>query len=154
MIRTDFIDINAILSETVKRIQVPENIKIDLNLVSGLPKVKCYSFDIVARNLIRNAIDAMPNGGCLRISSKLISYLEIENKKIEIRVEDTGKGIPKDVIPNIFDINFTTKKEKEGKGLGFGLWWVKKFVIRIKGDICVQSREREGTTFTIKLPIS
>ena len=147
-------DVNAALGETLKRMKIPKNISVECCLASELPKARCYSFDIVARNLIQNAIDAMPDGGHLRIYSKLISYDDIDDRNIEIKVEDTGKGISENEMRKIFNINYTTKKEKEGKGLGYGLWWVKNFVTRVRGEICVRSKEGGGTTFAIKLPVS
>ncbi|MBL7211366.1 MAG: response regulator [Desulfobacteraceae bacterium] len=98
-------------------------------------------------NLIFNAIDAMPEGGTLAISSSF----EAGEGVVQIKVEDTGCGIAKEDIPYIFDRFFTTKEE--GKGIGLGLSTVQGVIDRHKGSIDVRSKQREGTTVTIKLPI-
>ena len=64
----------------------------------------------------------------------------------------TGIGMPPEIQKKIFELNFTTKTEK-GKGLGFGLWWVRNFVRRARGDISIRSSPGEGTEVTIKIPI-
>lgn len=97
-------------------------------------------------NLIFNAVDAMPEGGVLTISSSL------QGRTLEVRVHDTGCGIPKEVLPCIFDPFFTTKGE--GKGLGLGLSIVRGIVMSHKGVIRVESVPGKGTVFTICLPSS
>jgi signal transduction histidine kinase len=68
-------------------------------------------------------------------------------------VRDTGTGIPEEILPHIFDLNFTTKKSK-GKGLGLGLWWVRNFVLRSSGEINVDSAPNSGTEFCVKIPVA
>jgi two-component system NtrC family sensor kinase len=92
-----------------------------------------------------NAIEAMPEGGTLRIELK-----EVNTDKIQIKVIDTGVGIPENVLPHIFEPFFTTKKE--GKGTGLGLAVVYGIVERHGGQISVESKVNFGTTFTIVLP--
>jgi signal transduction histidine kinase len=97
-------------------------------------------------NLLFNAIDAMPDGGTL----VLASAFDPKTNAVEIRVADTGCGIPKENLPHIFEPFFTTKTE--GKGLGLGLSTVFGIVDRHKGTIAVRSEVGQGTTFTIRLP--
>ncbi len=97
-------------------------------------------------NLIFNAIDAMPEGGILAISSSF----EAGEGMVRIAVEDTGCGIAEEDIPYIFDRFFTTKDE--GKGIGLGLSTVYEIIDRHKGSIDVKSKQGEGTTVTINLP--
>jgi PAS domain S-box-containing protein len=97
-------------------------------------------------NLIFNAIDAMPDGGTLAISSS--SY---PNKGVvEIAVGDTGQGISQEDLPHIFDPFYSTKME--GKGLGLGLSTVYGIIDRHKGTITVKSEPGKGAVFTITLP--
>lgn len=97
-------------------------------------------------NLIFNAIDAMPDGGTLG----LLSSYNPTNRDVEIKVRDTGCGIAKEDIPNIFDPFYTTKKE--GKGVGLGLSTVYGIIERHKGKITLESEPGKGTVFKIRLP--
>ena len=99
-------------------------------------------------NLIFNAVDAMPEGGVLRIESSLDSAKSL----INILVRDTGYGISREDFPYIFDPFFTTKKE--GKGLGLGLSTTFGIIDRHKGTIRVKSEPEKGTAFRIDLPVS
>jgi signal transduction histidine kinase len=71
--------------------------------------------------------------------------------KVEIRVTDNGKGIPKKVIDKIFQPFFTTKPTGEGTGLGLSLSY--DIVKAHHGEINLETKEGEGTTFIIKLPV-
>jgi signal transduction histidine kinase/ActR/RegA family two-component response regulator len=97
----------------------------------------------VLTNLIINAIEAMPNGGLLKISSS-----EDENFGI-VEVSDTGVGMSEEVQRKIFDPFFTTKGPK---GTGLGLSVTYGIVTRHYGAITVRSEPTGGTKFTIKLP--
>jgi signal transduction histidine kinase len=95
-------------------------------------------------NLIRNSIQAMPEGGRIQIESKWI-----ENA-IAIQVKDTGIGIPEQNLSRIFDPFFTTKSEGEGTGLGLSVSY--GIISRHHGQIEVASKVGKGTVFTIRLP--
>jgi signal transduction histidine kinase len=99
-------------------------------------------------NLIFNAIDAMPEGGELRIESRY----HTENAHISIAVTDTGIGIPEDNLAHIFEPFFTTKQE--GYGVGLGLSTVYGIVDHHNGRIDVKSRPGHGTIFSIRLPVA
>jgi two-component system NtrC family sensor kinase len=88
----------------------------------------------------------MPKGGKLTVST---SY-NPSDRKLTIRVSDTGCGIDKNDLLRIFEPFFTTKSQ--GQGLGLGLSMVEGIVERHKGSIEVTSEIGKGTTFTIKLP--
>jgi len=122
-----------------------------VQVVRNLPDQPVYmSYDAqqieqVLINLIANAIQAMPNGGELRIG------LERQNGDAIMQVSDSGSGIAPEHLTRIFDPFFTTKPEGEGTGLGLS---VSHGIIACHhGDIQVESEIGEGTTFTIKLPI-
>ena len=93
-------------------------------------------------NLIRNAVEAMPEKGVLEISS----YQTRDN--IEIAFADTGVGIPEEILPKIFSPLFTTKAQ----GMGFGLAICKRIIEAHGGTITVKTEVNKGTTFTISLP--
>ena len=94
-------------------------------------------------NLIQNAVQAMPNGGKLKIKAKC------ENNQAFISVQDTGEGIPVEVQDKLFTPLFTTKS----KGQGFGLAVVKRLVEAQDGKITFNSKQGKGTTFNIQIPI-
>lgn len=95
-------------------------------------------------NLILNATDATDPGGTIKIST----LFSPDEEFINIKVGDTGKGIAADVIDNIFEPFFTTRDV----GTGLGLAITHGIIGRHGGDIRVQSRPGQGTTFTIRLP--
>lgn len=103
----------------------------------------------VLLNLIINAIDAMPKGGCLSLSAKKASKnRQGENpQETVIIISDTGSGIPKDTISHVFDPFFTTKKT----GTGLGLSIVQNALAAHGGSIQVEST-KDGTDFTLYLP--
>jgi len=81
-----------------------------------------------------------------------VGHEDLAKGYIELTVRDTGTGISEDIIPRIFDLNFSTKHAK-GSGHGLGLWWIRNFVLRAKGDISVASSQNLGAEFTVKIPI-
>jgi PAS domain S-box-containing protein len=109
-------------------------------------------FETALLNLVVNARDAMPNGGSITIGASNIHINDgIRNGDyVAIKVQDTGVGIPPDVIAKIFDPFFTTKPV--GKGTGLGLSQVHGFTHQAGGTVVVASELGKGTTFTIYLP--
>jgi signal transduction histidine kinase len=99
----------------------------------------------VFMNLITNALQAMGNGGTLRISTAL------EGDCCRIAFSDTGQGIAPENIPYIFDPFFSTKKVGEGTGLGLSV--SRGIIEQHQGALKVESEPRLGTTFTIHLPL-
>jgi two-component system NtrC family sensor kinase len=98
----------------------------------------------VVINIVTNALSAMTAGGALSIrTSRLGEYIVMD-------FADTGPGIPKTVLPHIFEPFFTTKKEK-GTGLGLSISY--RIIQDHGGRIDVESREGEGATFSIRLPV-
>ncbi len=137
--------------------------KIDLKHKPGrdLWNVKAdkVQFDQILINLAVNAKDAMPNGGTLTIrtrnisvrdSLKLASHNIVAGEYVAIEVEDTGTGMPADVVAKIFEPYFTTKEV--GKGTGLGLSTVYGIIKQTGGYIFCDSTQGRGTTFRIYLP--
>ena len=106
-------------------------------------------------NLILNAVDAMPGGGCLRIATAdrpgvpPVAPGAGSAAVVEVRVEDTGVGMPEAVRRRIFDPFFTTKGVA-GTGLGLSVSY--GLVVKHQGEIVARSREGEGTTFVLTFP--
>jgi signal transduction histidine kinase len=100
----------------------------------------------VLMNLLLNAVEATPEGGRVCISASKLTYVD----NIEIRVSDTGSGIPPDILAHVFDPFFTTKR---GRGTGLGLSISQAYVRSHNGEIRVDSVLHHGTTVTLMLPI-
>jgi two-component system, NtrC family, sensor kinase len=98
--------------------------------------------------LFVNAVEAMPDGGTLTVSVEKSK----DGDTILIKISDTGMGIREEDLPHIFEPFFT--KKKDGKGVGLGLSIVYGIIERHGGHITVDSKLREGTTFTISLPVT
>jgi PAS domain S-box-containing protein len=103
---------------------------------------------LVFTDTIMNAVDAMPKGGSLTLSA---SGDKVPGIAV-ITISDTGGGIPKEIIPYVFEPFFTTKPA--GMGTGLGLSVAKRIINDHGGEISIKSKEGEGTTVAIKLPIS
>ena len=135
----------TLLNETLQLVQVPSRIHIVNHLLDD-PRIKADA-DKVMRvfiNLIKNAIDAMPERGTIEITSHQT------RNKIEITFADTGIGISKETLPKIFSPLFTTKAQ----GMGFGLAICKRIIESHGGTITVKTAQSKGTTFIITLPIN
>jgi signal transduction histidine kinase len=115
---------------------------------ADLPHVRADANQLsqVLMNLLLNAAEATPEGGSITISASKLTYVD----SIEIRVSDTGCGIPPDILPHVFEPFFTTKR---GKGTGLGLSISQAYVRSHNGDIRADSVVNHGTTITITLPI-
>ena len=122
----------------------------DIEHITGDAKIKIDKHRIsqVLSNLIINAIDVMDGNGFIEIRSDIIKKRELDYCRISIR--DTGKGISKELSPQIFSPYFTTKKT----GTGLGLPIVERIINDHGGVIWFHSSEGMGTTFYIDLPVS
>ena len=100
-------------------------------------------------NLISNAFKFTPEGGEIKVN------LNIINSAAEIRIKDTGIGIPSDRLPHIFDrfyqVDSSASRKHEGTGMGLAL--TKELIELHKGSISVKSRDGEGSEFIILLPL-
>ena len=124
-----------------------------------LVKVDPRKLDRVIVNLVRNAEDAMPDGGRITIRTRNVPAAELQGRMAEvmtvgdyvlIEVEDTGQGIPPEVMEKIFEPFYTTKPM--GKGTGLGLATVYGIVKQSGGYVFCDSAVGQGTTFRIYLP--
>jgi len=103
-------------------------------------------------NLILNAVDAMPSGGTLTVTTRTEQCGEFASSDEDLLVEigDTGCGIDPQIARRIFEPFFTTKSEKKGTGLGLSV--SRNLVVEHGGDINVKSEQGVGTTFMVRLP--
>jgi two-component system, NtrC family, sensor kinase len=145
-------DLRAIIDRCVRLVRHHlelKNIELQLNLASDLPLVRCDTGQIeqVLLALVMNAIDALPNGGTLTLTTRRVPG----GSDVQVVVRDDGVGIPPDILKNMFEPFFTTKER--GRGLGLGLAISRQIVERHQGRIEVESNPGRGTVLTITLPI-
>lgn len=145
------ININRLLDETRRLISgkaSEQRVKIVRQYHRRLPRITVDERRLgeVFLNLMMNALQAMPEGGYLRVSTNFHQ----EENVISIQFRDNGEGIPADYQKEIFDPFFTTRK----KGVGLGLSVSQRTINDHHGTVEVHSQIGKGTTFTIKLPIS
>ncbi len=150
-------DINSLIQTTVtvSRNEWKYAAEIEFDLTSELPPVPCYPGEInqVFLNLIVNSAHAVADaqkarGGGL---GKIILHTHVKDRKVIIKVEDNGTGIPKSIRDRIMDPFFTTKEV--GKGTGQGLAIARSCVVdKHQGEFSFESEEGVGTTFIISLP--
>lgn len=159
------LNVNVIIKETVEVSEkiFEKKIRVDFNLDKNIDTVEAdgRQLDQVLTNLIINAKDAMPTGGSLTFKTENI-YLDqdivskfpelLPGKYVKISVMDTGTGIPKKIIDDVFEPFFSTKGE--GKGTGLGLATVYGIIKNHNGHIHVASEPGKSTTFTIYLPVT
>jgi len=152
---TDFIikrvDINSLINEAISIIRYDKrarNCTFNTRLSKKIPILELPEDQVlqVFINILFNAVDAIPEENGLisvRSSSK--------NGTIYAQFQDNGSGIPAAVIDKIFDPFFTTKSV--GKGTGLGLWVSYGIIESVNGKIRVTSRENEGSTFIVEIPV-
>ncbi|MCC3357656.1 PAS domain S-box protein [Bacillus sp. REN16] len=140
-------DIRTILRDVVTLLEtqaILQNIQINIDFMNEDSVITCDENQIkqVFINLIKNSIDAMENGGTITIRTM------VTNDSIYILFVDEGCGIPKSILERIGEPFYTTKE----KGTGLGLMVSYNIIENHNGEIKVDSKENEGTTFEIKLP--
>jgi len=140
--------IDAVITLTLHKMEL-QNIELVSEPVPGMNLIRgdANRLQQALLNLIFNAVEAMPEGGWLRILSKL----DETQKKLIVEIEDTGQGIPEKHLDNLYDPFFTTKKEGEGTGLGLSI--VYGVIKNHGGKIKVHSTLGKGTKFTISFPV-
>lgn len=140
------VSVERVIEDAVSHTLIPDNVKLVKEVADSLPQIEVDSDQIrqVMVNITTNAVQAMPDGGELTIGARK------KEGSLEVKVADTGSGIPKENIGKIFDPLYTMK----AKGIGLGLAVCKSIIDRHGGSIEVKSTVGEGTTFTLKLPMN
>jgi signal transduction histidine kinase len=135
--------------EDLLRMLVPASTRLELDLPEDPCPVRTRrsSLEQILVNLVSNARDAMPDGGAIRVRLQAGP-----GGGVEILVEDTGPGVPSEVMEHLFELFVTTKGE--GKGTGLGLATVKSLVEDDGGGVRVESRPGEGSRFFIHYPVA
>ncbi len=134
------------IEEAVRTSNIPQDILVE----SALPDEGCFveadydKMKQVFQNLLSNSVSAMPDGGTITIKA------ECKENSVEVKLRDVGTGMNKETLERLFEPLYTTKQ----KGIGLGMSTVRDIIKHHKGEISVESREGEGTEFTVKLPLS
>ncbi|MFQ6038961.1 MAG: sensor histidine kinase, partial [Candidatus Aminicenantales bacterium] len=143
------VDLKQSLMEIISLIEYKlKNMNIDLELdLKPLPAIWAQGERIqqVFINIILNAMDAMPEGGKLRIA------LSRSDNQAVVAIEDTGTGIKSQHLPHIFDPFFTTKGLGKGTGLGLSISYA--IIKEHEGRVTVESELKKGSRFTIFIPM-
>lgn len=147
--RLIYVGINEVIDEMVRSFEkdkLKDGVELSLNLEPELParKIDPDGLSKALINLVSNALDALDGN-----SGKIEIVTVSKGSDIIIRVEDDGRGIPRDKRERIFQPFFTTKGSK---GTGLGLSMTRKYIEDMQGTIHVDSEEGRGTRFTITLP--
>jgi signal transduction histidine kinase len=127
-----------------------------VKLYGELPRVRCYAEQLnqVFMNILVNAARAIEGEGEIRIQTRCVyrdgSSDNQKRRYVEVKISDTGSGIPKENLSKVFDPFFTTKEVGEGTGLGLSTSY--SIVKKHNGRINVESQVGKGTTFTVLIP--
>jgi signal transduction histidine kinase len=142
-------DLNDLLNDVLvlnRKLLLSHEVAVIWEPGDGLPTLMLVSDAIrqVFLNLVLNAVDAMPEGGQLRLSTSPAET----SPGVRAVIADGGHGIAPQVLPHIFDAFYSTKQE----GIGIGLYLCRRIIHEHGGQIDVESTPGSGTTFTIWLP--
>jgi PAS domain S-box-containing protein len=124
-----------------RRIRLETDLDRALPAITGDPDQLRQAF----MNIIRNACDAMPEGGTLNVSARVSG----EGQGIAVAIRDTGHGMPPEIVARIFDPFYSTKRD----GTGLGLALTRQIISLHGGEIACESAPGAGTTFIITLPV-
>jgi len=136
------ISAQELLEEAMAQSSLPSDISVSLKIDNGLEPIRIIRNQVIdiLRNLIANAIDAMPSSGKISLQARNSGHF------VALEITDTGIGIPAHQQSKIFDLSFSTKGSS-----GFGLWSARRNALRNRGELRVESQPGH-TTFTLLLP--
>lgn len=154
------ISINKMVDDTVCSALSGTDISCECKLPPDLNPVYADEGQIrqCFRNMVINAIEAMPDGGFLKVNAENVMVNESQpsglkaGKYVKISIQDSGRGMPEENLPRIFDPYFTTKEMGAQRGLGLGLAVCYSVMKKHDGHISVESNLNAGTVFDIYLP--
>jgi signal transduction histidine kinase/iron only hydrogenase large subunit-like protein len=151
-LRDELMDVNELLRGTVDLLEKQGDfaqIELTTELQEDLPRTRLDPEQMRQAfiNILENAVEAMPERGRLRVSTRLVG----DGKSISVAFADTGMGIPEENLERIFHPFFTTKQIGRGTGLGLAILY--GIVKMHRGAISVDSKVGVGTTFAISLPV-
>ncbi len=147
-IRPAAVDIRACVSAACEASALGPEIRVRTSRLAHLPQVAATEQGLVLifRNLLENAAQAMDGSGCVYIEG------DVEGRYVVVGVRDDGPGIVPSLQERVFEWSFSGRSEGSSGKLGFGLWWVKTLMMRLGGEVSVESDGEKGTTFWLRLP--
>ncbi|MGD9366681.1 MAG: ATP-binding protein [Desulfobacteraceae bacterium] len=151
-VHSQSVDLKHIVAEVMnfhKKEAAYRNITLFVDIPDAIPRIETDRGKLqqVVLNLVNNAFQAVENGCFLEIRAEMDG-----NDKVRLSIRDNGCGISEKNLQKVFDPFFTTKKEGLGTGLGLSITF--GLVQKLHGEISVDSKPGEGTTFTVTLPIN
>ena len=144
--------LDAQIRLVLARVDVPKNVKVSTRLTKELPSVLADHDQLtqVLSNIVRNAVQAMPEGGRLAVKTWQAKGEGAATRSVAVSVKDSGIGIAEGNLHRVFEPLFTTK----AKGIGLGLALSKTLIEAHGGSIDVESQEGKGSAFIVTLPLS
>jgi signal transduction histidine kinase len=144
--RAESVEVGEMVAGALEKCVIPSSVMVRLDLPEPLPPlwVDSPQMQQVLRNLVANAVDAMPRGGVLEIRARSTE----DGKTLDVGVQDSGTGMTPEQMARLFQPLFTTK----ARGIGLGLVVVKNLAQANGGSVAVRSEPGKGTTFTLTLP--
>jgi two-component system, NtrC family, sensor kinase len=149
-VETEILDVNEVVKETLGFLEkeaLHRNIKVSVSLAPDLSRISSDRGQLqqIFLNILNNAFAAVQDGGDISLTT-----WERDMDTVGISINDTGSGMSEETLKHIFEPFFTTKKSGEGTGLGLSITY--GLVKKLGGDVEVQSKQGQGTRFTIYLP--
>lgn len=150
-LRLGDVNINGVLEQALDSLLEQargQGITAEINLFPDIPLIKADEFQIeqALLNIVRNAVEAMPGGGTLRVNTAVSDG----GRCVDVLIQDTGQGIPDSDRSRIFQSFFTTKI----KGTGLGLTIVQRVLKHHGGDISLEQPDGGGTRVLVRLPVT
>ena len=147
------LSISTLINQSLKVLKPmleEQEIRVERRMPESVPNVRGDSDQLkqVLMNLLLNAIQVMPQGGTIRVSTEWVADWKDASGDVEVWLTDTGPGIPEEIRNKIFEPFFTTKP----LGSGLGLSVAKKIMELHKGVLAIESSSPDGTTWRIRLP--
>ncbi len=146
----EYVKIEQLIEDAIKAIErraISSNVRISRSYTADLPTVRNGNLIQIFVNLAGNALDAMPDGGELTITTR-----RAKNDTIAVEFRDTGQGLPQGDPEAIFEPFFTTKAMGEGTGLGLAI--SRDIIESCHGRITAENAPEGGSVFTVCLPIT
>jgi len=142
------VEIEELLAQVLQVLPVPAKITVQRDIPEPCPSllVDPLQMQQVFRNLITNAIEAMPEGGILEIRANA----DTKKEAVNISIHDNGIGMTPEILPSLFQPLFTTKTRR----IGLGLAAVRNLTKANGGTVAVQSEPGKGSTFSVTLPVN
>ena len=153
-LKTIDFDANQLVTDVLltSRSRIEKNsieLKMELTPAGPLVSIDPFQMERALLNIVFNAVEAMPSGGCLSIVTEIVAGNLTLNDRLRIQVIDTGQGLSNDQLSHVFDPFFTTKDH----GTGLGLSLTKSIVEAHHGSIAILMNEGPGLTVAVELPI-